>query len=1017
MALAAAMVSVGVAPIATALPAAASPAAPATAQPKAAVGTGCAPSKATVNGNRGRFGGVVPPVQLPGVSAACRQPANADPPNAGPPTADPATAAPSFNGTPPLLYGGGPVMGTSGVATVTPIYWTGALSIPAAYQNIINGYLTNMAADSGGPTNVFSTVTQYTNGVNHIHYNIAAGTPLVDTHAFPTSGGCTRDTGAVYSDSTGYSACVTDSQLIAELSSYLTAHSLPRDLNHLYMVYFPKGVESCFGNANAAGGGDCSLNVFCGYHSAFGTVASPAIYASMPYAVPDGANGTTCSSDGGGVGNQSPNGNLDADTEVSISSHEILEAITDPEPNSGWIDSSGGENGDDCSYIYGSGFGGPAGAKYNQTINGAHYFTQEEFSNQDWAINHATACVQHEDPPVASFIVTTPSPIAGSPVAFNGSASIELDNPAPGAITAYSWDFGDSSAAGSGVAPSHTYTAAGTYTVKLTVTDVDLFQGTLSQQVVIGTGLTIPAITWANPVDIAYGTALGATQLNAIAGVVGTFSYAPPAGTFLGAGNAQSLTVTFAPTDLATYASVSASVHINVAKAPLLVTADNKTRPAGAANPPLTSTITGFVHGDAASVVTGVPLLSTTATAASAVGSYPIVIAPGTLTAANYAFSPVGGTLTVTINHATFTYPVAGQTNVDTTQAFAWTPLPGAQNYYLTVGTTMFGTDLASSGVLAPGQASFGVPALPVGPTLFATVLTLLGGAWNYQSVTFTAAPGLATFSYPTNGQPNVDTTQAFTWLGIPQAQAYILTVGTTVYGSDLVNSGILPPGQTSFSVPALPAGVLYATLLTKVNGSFTRFQLVAFTAAGGQANFTYPLNGATSVDTTQLFSWSTVPQAQAYFLLVGTTVYGGDLVNTGILPKTTSTFDVGALPTGRTLYATLFTEIGGAWARFQAITFTAAAGTATLTNPTTGLNVATPTSFTWSTIAAGQGYLLVIGTTMYGSDLFNSGILPAGQSSVPVPALPTGRSLYATLLTKVNGAFTRSQFVVFTAH
>ena len=48
-----------------------------------------------------------------------------------------------------------------------------------------------------------------------------------------------------------------------------------------------------------------------------------------------------------------------------------------------------------------------------------------------------------------------------------------------------------------------------------------------------------PDITWATPADIIYGTALGATQLNATSGtgMPGTFVYHPPAGTmFAGAG-------------------------------------------------------------------------------------------------------------------------------------------------------------------------------------------------------------------------------------------------------------------------------------------------------------------------------------------------------------------------------------------------------------------------------------------------------------------------------------------------
>ena len=54
----------------------------------------------------------------------------------------------------------------------------------------------------------------------------------------------------------------------------------------------------------------------------------------------------------------------------------------------------------------------------------------------------------------------------GVPLNFNGSHSSDPD----GDIVAYEWDFGDGST-GSGVTPTHTYTAAGTYTVSLTVTD------------------------------------------------------------------------------------------------------------------------------------------------------------------------------------------------------------------------------------------------------------------------------------------------------------------------------------------------------------------------------------------------------------------------------------------------------------------------------------------------------------------------------------------------------------------
>ncbi len=75
-----------------------------------------------------------------------------------------------------------------------------------------------------------------------------------------------------------------------------------------------------------------------------------------------------------------------------------------------------------------------------------------------------------------------------------------------------------------------------------------------------------PLITWSNPADIASGTALSATQLNATADVAGTFVYSPAIGSVLAAGDNQELSVIFTPTDDANYITTSYSVFINVTK-------------------------------------------------------------------------------------------------------------------------------------------------------------------------------------------------------------------------------------------------------------------------------------------------------------------------------------------------------------------------------------------------------------------------------------------------------------------
>src|SRR5262249_216131 len=76
-----------------------------------------------------------------------------------------------------------------------------------------------------------------------------------------------------------------------------------------------------------------------------------------------------------------------------------------------------------------------------------------------------------------------------------------------------------------------------------------------------------PTITWPAPAGITYGTALSSTQLNATASVPGTFAYSPAAGTVLSAGPAQSLSLTFIPTDAADYTTTTRSVAIDVVKA------------------------------------------------------------------------------------------------------------------------------------------------------------------------------------------------------------------------------------------------------------------------------------------------------------------------------------------------------------------------------------------------------------------------------------------------------------------
>jgi Concanavalin A-like lectin/glucanases superfamily/MBG domain/MBG domain (YGX type)/Bacterial Ig domain len=154
-------------------------------------------------------------------------------------------------------------------------------------------------------------------------------------------------------------------------------------------------------------------------------------------------------------------------------------------------------------------------------------------------------------------------------------------------------------------------------------------------------------VEWPLPLTITYGQPLSTTA-SAIfngAAITGTFVYRPALGTVLNAG-VSSVKVTFKPDDK-NLANTVVIKTITVNQADLLITSA-ATKVYREANPVLVPAYTGFVNGDTSSVISGTPLLSTEVTTNTPVGTYPITIQIGSLTASNYAFIVGPGTVSVT---------------------------------------------------------------------------------------------------------------------------------------------------------------------------------------------------------------------------------------------------------------------------------------------------------------------------------------------------------------------------------
>jgi autotransporter-associated beta strand protein len=170
---------------------------------------------------------------------------------------------------------------------------------------------------------------------------------------------------------------------------------------------------------------------------------------------------------------------------------------------------------------------------------------------------------------------------------------------------------------------------------------------------------------------------------------------------------------------VANYVLVPHPGTLSVTKALLTVTAADAGRLYGTANPAFSAVYSGFKNGEtlATSGVTGSPVLSTTATAASQPGLYPIASDVGNLAAGNYTFRLAGGTLTVA-TAATMTTLESGASSSRFGQTVTFIAQVSAGPGGPTpTGTVWFmdGSTVLGSAVLSGSEASLSTNALGVG--------------------------------------------------------------------------------------------------------------------------------------------------------------------------------------------------------------------------------------------------------------------------------------------------------------
>ena len=233
-----------------------------------------------------------------------------------------------------ISYHGGPVMlGTTHVYYIWYGNWSG---------NSANAILTNLAQNIGGSP-YFNINTTYYNGSNtHVSNSVQYISSVNDNYSHGTS--------------------LSDAAIQAIVAGAISGGGLPYDTNGVYFVLTSADVNES--------SGFCTQ--YCGWHT-HGTLNGFDIkyaFIGNPDRCPSACEAQTTS----------PNGNAGADGMASIISHELEEAVTDPDLNA-WYDSRGQENADKCAWTFGTIQTADNGSAYNMTLGSMNYLIQRNWVN------------------------------------------------------------------------------------------------------------------------------------------------------------------------------------------------------------------------------------------------------------------------------------------------------------------------------------------------------------------------------------------------------------------------------------------------------------------------------------------------------------------------------------------------------------------------------------------------------------------------------------------------------------
>ena len=271
--------------------------------------------------------------------------------------------------------------------------------------------------------------------------------------------------------------------------------------------------------------------------------------------------------------------------------------------------------------------------------------------------------------------------------------------------------------------------------------------------------------------------------------------------------------------------------------------------------------------------------------------------------------------------------PANNATAVPISTGLQWQNNLGACGYRLSVGTNVAANnilnnvDVGKTNVynfannLTPSTTYYVrvVPYFSDGP--LATACTIQ----RFTTGTTSVVPSCSQLTVPTSASSNVPVSAYLEWTAANGADGYRLSVGTSPGGTNIVNNLNIGGGNsTVYDFPSnLPYNTLIHVTITPYNsvGSATGCARTSFTTEAAPVvvvpvpsctTVTSPANGGTNISTSANITWSSVTGATGYYVTIGTTASGSELVNNANVTGTTSYNPSSDFPAGTTIYVSV---------------------------------------------------------------------------------------------------------------